>query len=366
MTVPLFDIRAQHASLGEAFERTVRDAIASGHFIGGEAVAGFERDFAEYLAARHVVSCASGTDALEIALEALGIGPGDEVIVPAMTWVSTAEAVARVGAVPVFADVLPGEWTLDPVAAERAITDRTRAMIPVHLYGRPARIEALTALCRSHGLSLIEDCAQAHGAMVGGAKVGTLGDAAIFSFFPTKNLGTLGDGGAMVFANEVIARRARLIASHGQETRHHHVLIGRNSRLDALHAQVLALKLPHLDDWIAAKGRVAQHYRDAWVDLPLECPPVCQGARHGWHVFAITCEDRDRLRTHCAEQGVETGIHYPAALTGQPAFAPFGADPASSPVAADLARTQVSVPIYPELTDEQVVKVVRAVRTFFA
>lgn len=366
MTIPLFDVAAQNRSLEPHLSEAIEAVLASGHFIGGEAVTAFERDFAQYLGADHVVSCGNGTDALEIVLEALGIGEGDEVIVPAMTWVATAEAAVRIGAVPVFADVIDGEWTLDPAAVKRALTPRTRAVVPVHLYGRPARMDALARLCRERGLLLVEDCAQAHGAMIGEAKLGTLGDAAIFSFFPTKNLGALGDGGAMVVRDGEAAHRARLIATHGQEARHDHRVIGRNSRLDALHACVLSLKLPHLDGWIAAKDRLADRYRRAFADLPLELPGVGAGERHGWHLFAVTCEQRDGLLAHLGKQRIAAGIHYPTAVTDQPAFVPFVADPAAFPVARKLASTQLSVPLYPELSDDRVTRIITAIVSHFA
>lgn len=364
MKIPLFDIAAQNRSLGADLDDILRAAIDSGQLIGGEAVSGFERAFGEYLGAGHIVSCGCGTDALEIALEALGLGEGDEVIVPAMTWFATAEAAARIGCTPVFADVIEGEWTLDPVSVERALTPRTRAIVPVHLYGRPARMDALMELAQRHDLFVIEDCAQAHGAMIGEQKLGTIGDAAIFSFFPTKNLGALGDGGAMAFANEEIAHRARLIASHGQEERHRHVLIGRNSRLDALHAAVLSLKLPRLDGWIAAKEQLAATYRDAFANLPLQCPTPFGNGRHGWHLFALVCDRRDALGAHLRESGIQTGVHYPASLPEQPAFA--DAKPRNYPVAYDLARTQLSLPLYPELSREQIDHVIASVRSFFA
>lgn len=366
MTIPLFDIAAQNRSLGEELDCVLRDTIASSRFIGGEAVARFETDFADYCGVAHCVSCASGTDALEIAMEALGLESGDEVIVPAMTWVSTAEAVARIGCVPVFADVLPDEWTLDPAAVAKAVTPRTRAIVPVHLYGRPARMEALAKLCRDHDLFLIEDCAQAHGATIGSAKVGTFGDASIFSFFPTKNLGALGDGGAMLFRDGEVARRARLIASHGQEERHRHVIIGRNSRLDALNAAVLSIKLPRLEGWIAAKERLARSYREAWQDLPIGCPAPLKSGQHGWHIFAISCDRRDELMAHLDSHGMQTAIHYPTILPEQPAFRPFDPDPAISPVSRGLADTVLSIPIYPELSGAGSEHVIAAVKSFFA
>ena len=366
MTIPLFDIAAQNRSLGEELDRVLNDTIASSRFIGGEDVARFETDFASYCDAAHCVSCSSGTDALEIAMEALGLVSGDEVIVPAMTWVSTAEAVARIGCVPVFADVLPGEWTLDPSAVAKAVTLRTRAIVPVHLYGRPARMEALVDLCRDHDLFLIEDCAQAHGATIGSAKVGTFGDASIFSFFPTKNLGALGDGGAMMFRDGEVARRARLIASHGQEERHRHVMIGRNSRLDALNAAVLSLKLPRLAGWIAAKARLANTYREELRDLPVGCPAPAEDGQHGWHIFAITCDRRDELMAHLGSHGIQTGIHYPTILPEQPAFKPFDPDPAQSPVSRELSRTVLSIPLYPELSGARSEHVIAAVKSFFA
>ncbi|WP_420391420.1 DegT/DnrJ/EryC1/StrS family aminotransferase [Acuticoccus sp.] len=364
VTVPLFDLAAQHAALSPALQDATAAVVEGGAFIGGAAVEAFEAAFADYLGAGEVVACANGTDAIEIALEALGIGPGDEVIVPAMTWVASAEAVARVGAVPVFADVVTGEWTLDPASVEAVLTERTRALMPVHLYGRPADMDALTAIAAKHGLVVVEDCAQSHGAMHGGRHTGTLGDAGTFSFFPTKNLGAWGDGGAMAFRDPEVARRARLIAHHGQSARHTHVLVGRNSRLDALHAAVLAVKLPRLDGWVARKEAIAARYREAFADLPLGVPEPARNGRHGWHLFVVDAGAlRDALRDHLAKAGVGTAVHYPAALPDQPCFAPYVRGTDATPVACAMAGTILSLPLTAELTDDQVATVIRAVRS---
>jgi dTDP-4-amino-4,6-dideoxygalactose transaminase len=364
MRVPLFDLTAQHAALGRELEQVWRDTLGTSGFVAGEAVAAFQAQLASYLGGGNVVSCGNGTDALEIAMEALGIGEGDEVIVPAMTWISTAEAVARIGARPVFADILPGQWTIDPGRVAEAITPQTRAILPVHLYGRPARMKELRALCDRHDLLVIEDCAQSLGADIAGEKTGTLGDAAIVSFFPTKNIGALGDGGAMVFRDADIARRARLIANHGQSERHHHVLIGRNSRLDALNAAVLSLKLPLLDGWIEAKAGIARLYTNMLADCGLGLPPQAKGARHGWHLYTVTHPDRNALSDHLAARGIASAVHYPTALPEQPAFAPFDPDPSKCPVASRLGQSVLSLPLYPELEESQQAYVIEAVREF--
>jgi dTDP-4-amino-4,6-dideoxygalactose transaminase len=364
--ISLFDLASTYAAVKSEIDAAIEALLADAQFIGGERVAQFERDFAHYLGADHVVACASGTDALEIALEALGIGPGDEVIVPAITWVATAGAVARVGATPVFADILSGEWTLDPSAVRDAVTGRTKALLPVHLYGRPARMVELGAIASEHDLLLIEDCAQAHGAMLGGEKVGSLGDAAIFSFFPTKNLGCLGDGGAMVLAKEEHAIAARQIASHGQAKRHHHVSIGRNSRLDALQAAVLSIKLVRLDEQIERKRRLAERYVAALEESGYGLPRLDVDGWHGWHLFTVTCDRRDALAAHLAKHDIQTAVHYPASLPAQPAFARVGADPASCPVARDLAATVLSLPLHAALSDVDQDRVIEALRTFAA
>lgn len=362
--IPLFDLASQNARLHREISAAIDEALLTSRFIGGEKVSRFEREFADYLGASHVVSCANGTDALEIALEALGIAEGDEVIVPAMTWVSTGEAVARVGARPVFADILPSEWTLDPQKVKEKLSPQTRAILPVHLYGRSAAMAELRAICDEHRLWLIEDAAQAHGGTFAGARLGSLGDAAIFSFFPTKNLGGLGDGGAMVFASEDHARTARLIATHGQTERHHHTLIGRNSRLDALNAAVLSIKLPHLDEEIEQKSAIAAHYREALGDIVCGLPALDDRSRHAWHLFTLTHERRDALAAHLAHRHIESAVHYPHALPEQPAFARFGTDPADCPVASHLGRTVLSLPCYPGMGPGDQAAVIAAVREF--
>ncbi|MEE4200330.1 DegT/DnrJ/EryC1/StrS family aminotransferase [Erythrobacter sp.] len=364
MTISLFGLSQQHAAIADELDRALSELIAESRFIGGETVRQFEAAFAQYLGTDEMVSCGNGTDALEIAMEALGLGEGDEVIVPAMTWISTAEAVVRIGARPVFADILADEWTIDPGAVREAITPRTRAVLPVHLYGRPARLNELRALCEEHGLWLIEDCAQAHGASFAGRKLGAIGDAAIFSFFPTKNLGGFGDGGAMVFANPKHARTARLIANHGQTKRHHHTMVGRNSRLDALNAAVLSIKLPYLDDNTARKHGLAERYCEALQDAGCGLPAPARAGEHGWHLFAVTHEARGALRDHLAQAGIESAVHYPHSLPEQLAFEPMGVDPGAHPQALRLAREVLSIPLHPSLSPDDQQAVIDAVGSF--
>lgn len=258
MTIPLIDLSAQYQHIKSDIDAAIERTLAQTSFIGGDSVAEFEQAFAKYLGAANVVSCGNGTDALEIILRVFNIGPGDEVLVPAMSWISTSEVIATAGATPVFVDVDPITYTINPTDLEHKVGERTKAVIPVHLYGHPADMPTVMKIAEQHNLYVIEDCAQAHGASISHQKVGTWGHAAGFSFFPSKNLGCYGDGGAMVFQDAEHAELARTIARHGQQTRHHHMLHGRNSRLDGLQAAVLLVKLPYLDQWLEAKRRIAR------------------------------------------------------------------------------------------------------------
>ncbi|MEM9339621.1 MAG: DegT/DnrJ/EryC1/StrS family aminotransferase, partial [Bacteroidota bacterium] len=260
MSIPFVDLNAQYQSIKSEVDHAIASVFETTSFIGGEPVRKFEEDFAQYLGANHCVSCANGTDAIEIALKALGVGPGDEVIVPALTWISTAGAVNNVGAAPVFVDVLADERTIDPSLIVPKITDKTRAILPVHLYGLPARMKEIKAIAVKHKLRIIEDCAQAHGAEIDGHKVGTMGDIATFSFYPSKNLGAYGDAGAIVTNDSELAERCKKLSNHGQLVKHDHQIIGRNSGLDAIQAAVLNVKLSYLDEWTKTRGCIASQY----------------------------------------------------------------------------------------------------------
>ncbi len=369
MHVPLIDLGPQHAQIQPGLDRIWSETLAGGGFIGGPAVDAFEAAFAKTMGHEHVIACANGTDAIELALDALGVGPGDEVIVPAMTWFSTGEAVSTRGATAVFADVDATTRGLSPATVTPHVTPATRAVIAVHLYGHPCDIRGLRRLCDRHELYLIEDCAQAHGALVDGTPVGNFGDLATYSFFPSKNLGALGDAGAVACSEEALATDIRLRARHGQARRHEHVLVGRNSRLDALQASVLSLKLPHLEAWVQERNALAGQYAAALEGLPaltLPAPAAAPGARHAYHLYVIQTEDRDALHDALSAAGIDTAVHYPTPLHLQPAYAPAHGAPPSLPVSEALGRTALSLPFYPGLPPEYLRAVVDAIEAHYA
>ena len=365
MYIPLIDLSAQYDRLQPEIDAAIQQTIARTAFIGGKAVAQFEEAFGAYLGASRVVSCGNGTDALEIILRVLEVGPGDEVLVPAMSWISTSEVVATAGATPVFVDVDPQTYTLSPEDLKQKISERSRAVIPVHLYGRPADMPTIMEIAQLHQLWVIEDCAQAHGAAINGQKVGTWGHAAGFSFFPSKNLGCYGDGGAMVFREMEHAEQARTIAHHGQRTRHHHVLHGRNSRLDGLQAAVLLTKLPYLDQWLNEKQQVARQYTQRLSGVEgISCPTELPDYRHGWHLYVIRTPQRTQLQQTLHEQGVQTGIHYPTALPFQACYADLQHTPQDFPVTSSYQPEILSLPMYAELTEPQVAYVAQTITDF--
>lgn len=358
MNIPFVDLKLQYEQHREALDAAMASVIERTAFIGtsgNEFVQRFEADFAAFAGTKHCVGCANGTDALEILLKAAGIGPGDEVLVPALTWISTAEAASSIGARPVFVDVDPDTNTIDPADLERRVTSRTRAVIPVHLYGLPADMDAVMAFAERHGLFVLEDCAQAHGALFRGRKVGTIGNAGSFSFFPGKNLGAYGDAGGIITNHDALAARARMITQHGQSGRKfQHDCEGRNSRLDGIQAAVLGVKLPHLQDWTEARIRVAARYRELLDGSGLELPDCPEERRHVYHLFAVRVAERDRVREALAGKGIATGLQYPTALPFLDAYADRRPDPEDFPVARRQARMVLTLPIYPEITEDQI------------
>lgn len=342
-------------------EAAIRRVIDRGWFVLGPEVEGFEDEFAQACGAAHAVGVNTGTDALMLALRGLDIGPGDEVITAPLTAAYTALAIRMAGATPVFADIDPGRCTLAPQAVEAAITPRTRAIMPVHLYGQPADMPALTAIAARHGLAVVEDCAQAHLATCQGRAVGTMGIAGAFSFYPTKNLGALGDGGAVVTSDAGLAARLRRLRNGGQASRYHHVEAGVNSRLDEMQAAILRARLPRLPAWTARRRRLAARYRTALdgaaVSVPAEADPG-----HVYHLFTVRTQARDALQAHLAASGIGTLIHYPIAVHRQPAFADLPV--ARCPEADSVAATVLSLPLHPSLTDAEVDEVAAAVGGF--
>lgn len=351
--IPLLDLKAQYASIKDALDAAVLETLASGAYVSGPKVEAFETRFAAYCGAREAVAMNSGTSALHLALLALGIGPGDEVVAPAMTFVATVAAIRYAGATPVLADVDPLTWNIDPAAIERAITPRTRAIIPVHLHGRMADMDAIMAIARRHGLLVVEDAAQAHGAEWRGHGAGTIGDIGCFSFYPGKNLGACGEGGGAVTDRADLAARMRKLRDWGQEGRYNHVEHAYNYRMDGLQGAILSVKLAHLPRWTDRRRQVAALYDTLLADAPVTTPARPAALEHVYHVYAILHPERDRLAKGLAEAGVATGLHYPRPVHLQPAYSDLGAGPGSFPVAEALASEFLSLPIFPELTQDQ-------------
>jgi dTDP-4-amino-4,6-dideoxygalactose transaminase len=353
VNVAFGDLARQTASLRAELDGAIDRVLGSGRYLFGEEVEAFEAAFAAWCGASFAVGVANGTDAITIALQAAGVGVGDEVITAANTCVPTIVGIENAGAVPVLVDVEPVTRTLDPALVEDAIGPRTRAIVPVHLYGQCADLGALEEIAAAHDLTLVEDCAQAHGAEWERRRAGSIGRAAAFSFYPTKNLGALGDGGAVVTSDPKIAERARLLRNYGESPRFEHVLRGRNSRLDALQAAVLATKLEHLDDWNARRRSIAVRYAAALDGSATRAPREAPGRRHVYHLYVVETEERRRFRERLAAAGIETAVHYPLPVHLQPAYRALGAG-RSLPVSERLCASVVSLPLYPELADEEV------------
>lgn len=353
MRVPFVDLKAQYHSIKDELDAAVMKAVSETAFIGGRYAAEFEMRFAEYIGAEHCVAVANGTDAIEIGLRAIGVEAGDEVLVPANTFIATAEGVSNIGAVPVFVDVDPAYYTIDPQKIEEKISPRTKAVIPVHLYGLPAEMDEIVEIAGRRGLKILEDCAQAHGSTYKGQTVGTFGDAATFSFYPSKNLGAFGDAGAIVCGDKAVADRARLIANHGQFEKNRHTIVGRNSRMDGIQAAVLSVKLPHLDGWLERRRAHAEHYNKLLSER-LAVPVAPDHSRHTFHLYVTRVPDRGRVVEKLAAAGIETGIHYPIAIPFMEAYADLGHKPDDYPVAHRQMSELISLPMYAELSDEMI------------
>jgi dTDP-4-amino-4,6-dideoxygalactose transaminase len=386
MQVPPFSLTEQLHHLGEALDDAVLQVLRSGQYIGGSVIAAFEAAFAEATGSAHAIGCNSGTDALILALRALGIGPGDEVITCSFSFFATAEAISAVGATPVFVDVEPSSYLIDLDQVEAAITPATKVLLPVHLFGRPVDMERVCAIAARHGLKVVEDCAQASGASWAGRPVGSWGDAGCFSFFPTKNLGGAGDGGAVTCRNEGLARQIRELAVHGMPRRYLHTSLGYNSRLDAIQAAVLNVKLPHLERWIAQRRAVAGRYRQGLQGATAIQLPEAGPDGHSWNQFVVRvpacpggaascgggCSPsadsadfglpeaacRDWLKQRLQDAGVTTIIYYPIPIHRQPAYAELGYGPGSLPVTERLCGEVLSLPIFPELSEAQQQRVI--------
>jgi dTDP-4-amino-4,6-dideoxygalactose transaminase len=364
MPVSFVDLTAQDADLVSATHAELERLVRRSDWILGEQVAAFEEEFAAYCGCLHAVGTDSGLSALELTLRAYDIGAGDEVLTAANTFIATALAITHAGARPVLVDVDPESQSLDPSLLERALTERTRAIVPVHLHGCPAEMDEILAFARTYELVVLEDACQAHGARYRGRRVGSLGDAAAFSFYPAKNLGAYGDGGIVVTDDGDLAEQIRLLRHYGQRTKNVHEVAGFNRRLDTLQAAILRLKLPHLDEWNDARRRAADLYAEALQDAGVDLPPADDGSRESvWHLYVIRTPHRDTLQEFLASQEIETGIHYPTPIHLQPAYRELG-DRGSFPVSERLAGEVLSLPMHPTLTADDVDEVADAIRRF--
>jgi dTDP-4-amino-4,6-dideoxygalactose transaminase len=359
--IPYLDLQAQYRGIKDEIDAAVLRVLDSAQFILGEDVAAFEREFAAYCQASESVGVNSGTSALHLALLASGIGHGDEVITTPFTFVASVAAIRYAGATPVLVDIEPDYFTIDPSKVETAITPRTRAILPVHLYGQPADMDAIFEIARRRGLTVIEDAAQAHGSEYHGRRCGSLAEIAAFSFYPGKNLGAYGEGGAITTTKADIARTCRVLRDWGQEERYEHRFKGFNYRMDGIQGAILRVKLRHLEAWTEKRRLVARWYAEALDHESVRIPKERPGCRHVYHVYVVRSDDRDGLRDTLAKQGIQTGIHYPIPVHLQPAHADLGHREGDFPVAETVAREVLSLPIFPEMTREQVERVAAAV-----
>ena len=362
MRVPFLDLAAQHAPLRSEIDAAIGEVIDCGAFAGGPFVAGFEEDFAAYCGCQHAIGVGSGTDALWLALLASGVGLGDEVITVPNTFMATAEAITYCGAKPVFVDVEEHSYTMDPAQLEGAITARTKAIIPVHLFGQPADMDPILEIARARGLVVVEDAAQAHGAKYKGRRAGSLGDAGCFSFYPGKNLGAFGEAGAVVTGDPVLQEKIRILRDHGQIHKYHHTMVGWNARMDGIQAAVLGVKLRYLERGNELRRSHAAQYNRALKGIEeLVTPVEAAYARHVYHIYAIRFRGRNEVIKALAEMGIACGIHYPIPVHLQQAYQSLGYEAGAFPIAERAAREFISLPMFPELTSAQVEMVTEAV-----
>jgi dTDP-4-amino-4,6-dideoxygalactose transaminase len=360
--IPLMDMVAQYRSIKDEIDQAISEVLEKGHFILGQNVAALEKEIAAYLGVKHGIGVASGTDALILAMRALDIGPGDEVIVPSYTFFATAEAVLLVGATPVIVDIEPETYTIDVKQIADRITDKTRAIIPVHLYGHAANMTAVMEIARKHDLKVIEDNAQAFGAEHRGQKTGSIGDVACLSFFPSKNLGGCGDGGMVVTDDDGIAERIRMLRTHGWKKKYFPEVVGYNSRLDELQAAILRVKLRHLEGWNERRRELADIYRERLAGAPLRVPVEANDARHVYHLFIIEVEERERFQQQLKEQGIPTAIYYPQPLHLNEPLKHLGYKLGDFPISERASERTISIPFYPEISEQQIDRVITVVK----
>jgi len=365
-SVPLLDLTAQFRSIEPEIREAMDRVVTSGRFIQGPEVVEFEKEVGAYCRVPHAIACASGTDALILAMRALGVGPGDEVVTPAYSFLASASAIALVGGKPVFVDIEPDTYNIDLEKLEGALTPRTKAVIVVHLFGQCANLDTVKTICERRGVPLVEDAAQAIGAEWNGKRAGSVGDIGCFSFFPSKNLGAFGDGGLVVSTRAELGDKLRLLREHGARPKYNHIELGMNSRLDALQAAILRVKLRHLENWTEGRRRNADLYRERLAGAAVGLPVARPEARHIYNQFVIRSTKREELRAHLAAAGVGTEIYYPKPMHTQPCFASLGHTEGDFPVSEAASRETLAVPIYPELTKEQIAYVADRVREFVA
>jgi dTDP-4-amino-4,6-dideoxygalactose transaminase len=363
--IPQLDLVAQHKSIKEELDRAIGQVVASGNYILGPNVEALEREVASYCGTAHGVGVASGTDALHLALIACGVKEGDEVITTPFSFIATADTIAQVGAVPVFVDINPRAFNLDENKIEHKITARTKAIVVVHLYGQPARMDKIMTIAEEYGIKVIEDCAQAMGAEFQGRKVGSIGHAGCFSFFPTKNLGCMGDGGMVVTDDDEIAERVRMLRVHGQGKKYQSEILGFNSRLDEIQAAILRVKLKYLDTWNAERQNKASLYSRLLRDAPVVTPLVEEDTKHVFHQYTIRAPRRDELAKELEEKGIGVAIYYPVPFHLQKVFGYLGYQKGALPESEKGAREVLSLPIYPELEDSQVEEVAKEIKAFY-
>ena len=366
MNIPFVDLKSQYVSIKDEMDAAISDIISNTAFIGGEAVNQFEKNFADLYGVKHCISVANGTDSLYVIMKMLGIGEGDEVITPANSWISSSETITQTGATPVFADIESDYYTINPEAAEKLITDRTKAIMPVHLYGQMCDMEAINALAKKYDLYVVEDCAQSHFSEFKGVRAGLSGKAGSFSFYPGKNLGAYGDAGAIITNDDALAEKCRMYARHGALVKHQHYMEGINSRLDGIQAAVLNVKLSHILDWTAKRIKNAAHYDELLKNISkISLPPVRPNTKHSYHLYVIRAQNRNALRQHLNEHGISTVIHYPTILPLLPAYDYLNKTHSDFPQAFSAQQEILSLPMYPELTLEQIQFIANKISDFY-
>jgi dTDP-4-amino-4,6-dideoxygalactose transaminase len=363
VNVPFANLAAQHDGIRGEVEQALLEVAQSGGYTLGPKVREFEEAFAEYVGVRHCIGVNSGTSALHLALVGAGVKPGDEVITVPMTFAATSWAISYIGATPVYVDVDPATYTMDPARIERRIGRKTKVILPVHLYGQPAELDAILEIGRRHGIPVVEDAAQAHGALYNGKAAGSLGLAGCFSFYPAKNLGAYGEAGAIVTNDDALVARLRALRDHAQHKRYHHEEIGFNYRMDAFQGAVLRIKLKHLERWTSWRAFLARRYKELIADCPVQLPAERAGVRHVWHLFVVLHAQRDRIQRALETRRIITGLHYPIPLHLQKAYQHLGYKPGTFPVAERIGRECLSLPLYPEMTLAQQDAVVESLST---